>query len=142
LATFVAWQAAVEATLSLHDSIAPQIRSVTPAAANGLDFSVPAVDYLWGLCGLVGGIIGSSVVVFAIAALLRSFRTSNCWAPPILLGTIAGFLLEFAEEPTQGGLLIHVGSLLPLFLVWQIGVAALIAYNLNKPTDAGKPLRP
>lgn len=132
LACFVAWQAAVETTAALHDSIAQQMRSSAPASAVVPDSGFPVIDYLWGLCGLVGGMIGSGIVVLAIFAVLNSFRTSNCWAPPILFGTVAGFLLEFAEDPTAGGLFIHIGSMLPLFLVWQIAVAASIAYNLTK----------
>lgn len=141
LATFVAWQAAVETTASLHDTIAQQIKSSAPASAVVPDSGTPAVDYLWGLCGMVGGMIGSGIVVFAIAAVLKGFRTSNGWAPPILFGTIAGFFLEFAEDPTAGGLFVHIGSVLPLFLVWQTAVAASIAGNLTKPV-AGEGDRP
>jgi len=133
LATFAAWQAAVETTAALHDTIAQQIKSSAPASAVVPDSGTPIVDYLWGLCGMVGGMIGSGIIVFAVAAVLKGFRTANGWAVPILLGTIAGFLLEFAEDPTAGGLFVHIGSMLPLFLVWQIAVAASIGYSLAKP---------
>ena len=131
LATFVAWHAAVETTAILHDTIAQQIKSSAPASEVVPDSGAPVVDYLWGLCGMVGGMIGSGIVVIAIAAVLKSFRASNGWTLPILFGTIAGFLLEFAEDPTPGGLYVHVGSMLPLFLVWQIAVAGTIACNLT-----------
>jgi hypothetical protein len=136
LGSFVAWQAAVETTDALYDSMARQITASHPAGAVGPYFGVPAVDYLWGLCGMVGGMVGGAIVAAALAAVLKSFRTSNGWAPPILFGTMAGFFLECGQDPTAGGLFIHIGSLLPVFLLWQVGVAASIAYNLNKPAAA------
>jgi hypothetical protein len=140
LASFIAWHVAVETTSFIHDNIAQQINSPAPANTNAPIFSAPPVNYLWGLCGMVGGLIGSSIVVCAIAAVIKGFRTSNCWARTILFGTIAGFLLEFAEDQAEGGLFIHVGSLLPLFLLWQMSVAGSIAYDL-KPQIAYKPLQ-
>jgi hypothetical protein len=130
LATFVAWVAAVETTLRLQDSIEQQVVSLNPPATSLPALSSPVINYVWGLCGMVGGMIGSAIVVFAIAAATRNLRTSNRWASVILFGTIAGFFLEFAEIRSATGLFVHISSLLPLFLVWQVGVAALIAYNL------------
>jgi hypothetical protein len=143
VACFAAWQGAVEATASLYDSIAHQITALHPAGTDPLNLGVPAIDYVWGLCGMVGGLIGSAIVALALAVVVKSFRTSNCWAPPILFGTIAGFFLECGQDRAASDLFIHIGSLLPLFLLWQIGVAASIAYNLRKPAavDAGRPLR-
>jgi hypothetical protein len=40
-------------------------------------------------------------------------------------------LLEFAVLPTEGRLPIHVGSYLPLYLVWQTTIAASIGYGLG-----------
>jgi hypothetical protein len=137
LACLVAWQAAVETTSSLYDSMAHQITAPNTAGVNALNFGFPGVDYLWGLCGMVGGMVGSGIVVLAIAAVLKGFRTPHYWASPILFGTIAGFFLECGQDPTAGGLFIHIGSMLPLFLLWQIAVAASIGYNLTKPAGRG-----
>jgi len=136
LATFVAWVAAVESTLRLQDSIEGQIVSLRPPAASLSGLTTPVINYVWGLCGMVGGMIGSAIVVFGVATVIKSLRTSNCWAPIILFGTIAGFFLEFAEVRTETGLFVHMSSLLPVFLVWQVGVAALFAYNLTPPSSA------
>lgn len=135
LASFVAWQAAVETTLRIQDAIERQIVSLTPSNASSLSsLNIPTINYVWGLCGMVGGMIGSAIVVFAIAAVLKAFRASNYWAPVILFGTVAGLLLECAEAPTATGLLVHIDSTLPVFLAWQVGVAALIACKLT-PAD-------
>jgi hypothetical protein len=141
VACFAAWQAAVETTASLYDGIAHQITALHPAGADTLNLGAPAIDYVWGLCGMVGGLIGSAIVALGTAAVVKSLRTSNCWAPPILFGTIAGFFLECGQDPTTGGLFIHIGSLLPLFLLWQIGVAASTAYNLTSAAANAKSAR-
>lgn len=141
IATFVAWQAAVETTLRIEDQIERQIVSLTPpnGTLSSLNLNSPGINYVWGLCGMVGGMIGSAIVVFGIAAVLKGFRKSNCWAPVIVFGTIAGFFLEFAEVPAASGLFVHIDSTLPVFLVWQVGVAALIAYNLTPAAkDSGQ----
>lgn len=137
LAAFLAWVAAVETTLHIQDRIESQIVSLrAPTALTLSNLSSPVINYVWGLCGMVGGMVGSAIVVCAIAAFLKDFRTSNSWAPIVLFGTIAGCFLEFAEVPTPTGLFVHIGSLLPVLLMWQVGVAALIADGLARtPKD-------
>ena len=135
LASFVAWVAAFETTFHLNQNILDQIQ-----ASSSSRLGAPVINYLVGMCGMIGGLLGSTIVVCAISAILRSFMT---WAQPILFGTVAGSFLEFMVEPSQGGLPIHIGSVLPLFLVWQISVAASIAFNLKpKLTYIPPPQRP
>jgi hypothetical protein len=52
-------------------------------------------------------------------------------------GTALGFLLELAEKDDK--LALHVGSLLPLFLAWQMTVAAIIGYCIVPRSGDGKP---
>ena len=133
IATFVAWQAAVEITLRIEDRIERQIVSLSPPnpSLGTLNLNTPVINYVWGLCGMVGGMIGSALVVFGLATVLKGFRRSNRWAPIILFGTVAGFFLECGEVPRASGLFLHIDSTLPVFLVWQVGVAALIGYSLT-----------
>jgi hypothetical protein len=63
----------------------------------------------------------------------RGFRASGGWARTILFGTVGGLFLEFDDGPLEHGLPVHTGSIVPLFLVWQSIVAALVAYSLGKP---------
>jgi hypothetical protein len=68
---------------------------------------------------------------------LSSIRTVPAWTRTMLVGTIAGLFLEFLEGHAVGGLFIHIGSLLPLFLIWQMSVAASMAYSFTKPAANG-----
>ncbi|HEY1746061.1 MAG TPA: hypothetical protein VGG11_04770 [Xanthobacteraceae bacterium] len=96
--------------------------------------SLPSLAYLDVGCGMVTGLIGSAIVVAAVSAVLPAFQTSGAWARTTLFGTVAGSLLELTNDGLAPALPIHIGSTLPLFLVWQVSVAASIGYAL-----AGKP---
>ncbi len=119
LTSFIAWAAAVQAALHIHDAINSQFPTGT--------------NYLSAIYGVVGGFVGSTIVVFGLSMISRGFRASGGWARSILFGTVAGLFLEFDDGPLANGLPIHIGSILPLFLVWQTSVAASIAYSLGKP---------
>jgi hypothetical protein len=134
LASCAAWLAAFEATTHVHASIEDQIASQSGAPTP--NFSVPVVNYLKGLCGMLGGLIGSGVLVVIASTVLSSIRAVPSWTRTILVGTVAGLFLEFLESRTEGGLFIHIGSLLPVFLVWQMSVAASMAYSFTKPAAA------
>ena len=88
------------------------------------------INYVLALCGAFGGLVGSAILALAVSAISREFRSFESWARLTMCGTAAGVLLEFAVLPTEGRLPIHVGSYLPLYLVWQATVAASIGYGL------------
>jgi hypothetical protein len=125
LTSFIAWIAAVQAANHIHDAVNSQVSA--------------EINYLFGVCGVVGGFVGSTIIVIGLATLSRGFRTSGGWARCILFGSVAGVLLELDDSPSEHGLPIHVGSIVPLFMVWQISVAASIAYSLGKPARGVQP---
>jgi len=134
LASCVAWLAAFESTTHVHSSIEDQIEAQSGAPPPNL--IVPVVDYFKALCGMLGGLIGSAVLVLVASTVLSSIRTVPSWTRTVLVGTVAGLFLEFLESRAEGGLFIHIGSLLPVFLAWQMGVAASMGYSLAKPAAA------
>jgi hypothetical protein len=129
LSSFAASLAAVETAAELHLSIERQVKEALPQCV-----SAPSLAYLDAGCGIIAGLVGSAIVVAVIWSVIKTFRTSGAWARTILFGTVAGSLLEFINEGLTPALPIHIGSALPLYLVWQVSVAASIAYAL-----AGKP---
>jgi hypothetical protein len=129
LSSFAAWFAAVETAAGLHLNIERQVKAALPAGT-----SAPSLAYLDAGCGMIAGLIGSAIVVAVIWAAIKACRTSGAWARTMLFGTVAGSLLEFINDRLTPALPIHIGSALPLYLVWQVSVAASIAYAL-----AGKP---
>ena len=135
LSSFAAWFAAVEAAVALHLNLERQMQAALPTGS-----SPPSLAYLDVGCGMVAGLIGSAIVVVAISAVIPAFRTSGAWARTMLLGTVSGSLLELTNDGLAPALPIHIGSALPLFLIWQTGVAASIGYALaGKPGFPAKP---
>ena len=129
--TFVAWIAAYRTTLFIHDDILQQITNRYLGDRHPFKYGPPDLNYFTGICGMVGGLIGSAIVVLGVAVAAPDFRASNNWALTIVLGTLCGFLLECALNPFDDALPLHVNSLLPLYFVWQVSVAASIAYHLT-----------
>jgi hypothetical protein len=132
LSSFAGWFAAVETAVALHLDLERQVQAALPSGS-----SPPSLAYVDVGCGMVAGLIGSAIVVAAISAVIPAFRTSGAWARTMLLGTVTGSLLELINDGLAPALPIHIGSALPLFLVWQVSVAASIGYAL-----AGKPSTP
>ena len=134
----IAWLAAFETTVHVNSSIEDQI--VSQPGAPVPNFSVPIVNYLLGLCGMLGGLIGSGVLVLIVSTVVSSIRSVPAWTRTILIGTVAGLFLECLASRAVGEWFIHADSLLPLFLIWQMSVAASLAYSLAKPV--AKPVSP
>ena len=95
------------------------------------------VNYVFALCGALGGLVGSFVTAAGISFVNKEFYVRGNWARTIVIGMVTGTLLEFAVSPAMSprGLSIHVGSILPLFLVWQSSVAASIGHGLHARHD-------
>src|SRR5947207_9436079 len=108
VASLLAWIAAVETATHMHQWMTGSLREIAKIAE---PFPVE-LDYLLAVCGVAAGFVGSSIVVFALFGISRTFRVFDNWARAALLGSMAGTLLEFFAE--WKGLPIHIGSLLPL----------------------------
>jgi hypothetical protein len=97
----------------------------------------PQVPYVLAMCGATGGLVGSFVTGAGISLVSKGFYGGGNWARTILIGTLTGTLLESAVDAGTAprSLPVHVGSFLPLFLVWQCSVAASIGYGLTARND-------
>jgi hypothetical protein len=73
------------------------------------------------MAGFIAGLVGSLITVAGISFASRDSRTYGTWIRTILIGAVAGLLLQLQA------------TLLPLLVVWQTAVAASIAYGLVKP---------
>ncbi len=105
-------------------------------------FSGPdQVAFVLGVCGVLGGLVGSAILSFGLALISPAYRAFDKWGRTVTIGTVAGILLECNGSPVNLKLPIHVGSILPLFAVWQIGVAASIAYGLLPQTARSRSAR-
>lgn len=130
VASGAAWFAAFETTIHVQGTITDQI--VAQSGAPVPNFKTPVADYLYGLCGMLGGLVGGGVLVLIISMVVRGVRSAPSWTRTILIATVAGLFLEPLASRAEGGLFIHTGSILPLLLVWQMCVAASLAYSFTK----------
>ncbi len=81
------------------------------------------------LGALVAGAIGAAGTMLGGAIALPSLRRLPDWLLTIGVGAVAGLLVvRSAQMPDD--------NLLPLFLVWQAGVAACIGYALTRRRGA------
>jgi hypothetical protein len=113
----------------IQKQVAPDIAPIIPIA--------PQVPYVLAMCGAIGGLVGSFVTSAGISFVSKGFYGGGNAARTILIGTITGTLLESALDAGTAprSLPVHVGSSLPLFLVWQCSVAASIGYGLHARHD-------
>jgi hypothetical protein len=81
--------------------------------------------------------VGSSITAIGVSLAAREFPNTKAWSRTVMIGTVAGILLECLSNENRDQIPFHVDSLLPLFLIWQPAVAASIAYGLpRRPRDA------
>jgi len=86
--------------------------------------------YIYPVAGFVAGIVGSAITAAGIAVASAHFRRPADWARTIVIGGVAGLLLEFATG---------FETVLPLLLVWQPAVAASIAYAMASAASTSAP---
>jgi hypothetical protein len=137
--TVIAWLVAQEvgerAYSFIDSTIQQSTAGVSPIEHQSTRIFPLHVNYSFAVSGVVAGFVGAFVTVFGVSLACKDFRNFRDWAATILVGTVAGSLLEMAigkgTPPLPNSLSIHIGSLLPLYLVWQSCVAASIGYGLR-----------
>jgi hypothetical protein len=132
--TVLGWILAYLLTAHIYFSIDDDLRNMMhpqePKSSDPIPLPVN-VNYLVGMCGLVGGFVGSATTVFGVSVAARQFETVEHWTRTILIGTVLGVFLEMYAPPMGSTFSLHFDSELPLFLCWQMGVAASVAYGLS-----------
>lgn len=77
--------------------------------------------------GLTGGLIGSAITAAAVWLFAPAFRDRSYWKRLVGFGTAAGLLLTLPEMGVDYG----AATLLPLFVIWQSGVASIVARGVT-----------
>jgi hypothetical protein len=93
---------------------------------------LPMITFVFAVCGVLGGLVGSAILTFGLS-LVSAFEN---WARVVMPGTVLGILLELSAKDDKFAL--HLGTLLPLFLGWQMTVAAIIGYCIVPRSGDGK----
>jgi hypothetical protein len=131
LSTVIAWVAAhatAEYALGEIDQMLKEI------AAPGKIF--PPIKFVLAVCGVLGGLVGSTILTFGLSLVCKEFGAFENWARIVMPGTALGILLELLVKDDKFAL--HLGTLLPLFLGWQMTVAAIIGYCIVPRSGDGK----
>jgi hypothetical protein len=78
------------------------------------------------LTGLIAGFVGALITTIAVSVPSKAFREIRNWGRVLLFGAIAGLLVVLSDSGLDEKI-----AMLPLFVVWQAGVAALIGYGFD-----------
>jgi hypothetical protein len=130
LSTVIAWAAAHATAEHAFEAIQQMLKEI---AAPG---KLPMINFVFAVCGVLGGLVGSTILTFGLSLVCKEFGAFENWARVVMPGTILGILLELAAEHDKFAL--HLGTLLPLFLGWQVTVAAVIGYCIVPRSSDGK----
>ena len=115
----VAWAAAWDTAVAVYDML-----SKFESSAELKTISAQVV------AGSAAGFVGSAITAFGVSFASPNFRKPVTWIRTILIGTVAGSLLDDRLFGMRLHFLQNSGL---LFLVWQPAVAASIAYGLVRP---------
>jgi hypothetical protein len=132
LSTIIAWVAAKITAEYAFGAIQQMLEEI---AAPG---KLPMTSFVLAVCGVLGGLVGSAILTFGLSLVCKEFGAFENWARVVMPGTVLGILLELLAKDDK--LPVHIGSLLPLFLAWQVTVAAVIGYCIVPRTGDCKPV--
>jgi hypothetical protein len=132
LSTVIAWVAAKNTAEHAFEAIQEMLREI--AAPDKI--LPPTINFVLATCGVLGGLVGSTILTFGLSFVCKEFGAFEKWARVVMPGTVLGILLELLEKDDKFAL--HLGTLLPLFLGWQMTVAAIIGYCIVPRSGDGK----
>jgi hypothetical protein len=130
LSTVIAWVAAKITAEYAFGAIQHMLEEI---AAPG---KLPMITFVLAVCGVLGGLVGSTILTFGLSLVCKEFGAFENWARVVMPGTVLGILLELLAKDDKFAL--HLGTLLPLFLGWQMTVAAIIGYCIVPRSGDGK----
>ena len=131
LSTVIAWVAAHITAEYVFGEIELMLKEIaTPGKI------LPPINFVLAVCGVLGGLVGSTILTFGLSLVCKEFGAFENWARVVMPGTVLGILLELLAKDDKFAL--HLGTLLPLFLGWQMTVAAIIGYCIVPRTGDGK----
>lgn len=137
LSTVLAWLAAGTTAEYALGYASTSIQQMVDEIA-GPGKVIPPINFLLAVCGVLGGLVGSTTLTFSLSLVCKEFGAFENWARIVMPGTALGVLAELAVKDDK--IPMHIGSMLPLFLAWQVTVAAIIGYCIVPRTGDYKPV--
>jgi hypothetical protein len=117
--TLMGWLAAVN---TANDVFSAVVDSELFGTAQGAKTNREILGWL--LAGLISGAIGAGLTAFGAGIPAEAIRRSKAWGLIVAVGAALGLLLYPAANHDV---------LMLLFVPWQAGVAAALAYGLGRP---------
>jgi hypothetical protein len=115
------WLAAIN---TANDVIAAVQTSDLFGKAEGAKANREMLGWLAG--GVIGGAVGAGLAAFAAGIPAIAVRRIEAWLPIVIVGGVLGLLLYPAAR---------LDTIALLFVPWQTGIAAAIAYAITAPAD-------
>jgi hypothetical protein len=150
--TMAAWILAHQTAIQIfqyHDELARQIQGEATAQFNAAleqyrdllaktvapdkmpEISAPSIRAVYPFALVIGGffagLVGSTITAFGVSVASPDFRTVANWTRTLLIGTVAGVLLQLIDYKIVADI-----SIIAVFFVWQPAVAASIGYGLRR----------
>ena len=100
--------------------------------------TLPTINFMFAVSEVLGGLVGSATLTFGLSLICKEFGAFENWARVVMPGTALGVLLELLAKDDK--LPVHIGTTFPLFLAWQVTVAAVIGYCIVPRTGDCKPV--
>ena len=136
LSTVIAWLAANFTAEYAFVAIQQMLEEIAAPGKPPMINLPPMINFTLAVAGVIGGLVGSTILTFALSLVCKEFGAFENWARIVMPGTALGVLLELITKDDKGPL--DNGSTLPLFLVWQVTVAAIIGYCIVPRIGEGK----
>jgi hypothetical protein len=116
--TLIGWLAAIN---TANDLITRAMTSELFGTAEGAKANRELLGWLVG--GVSAGAVGAGLTAFGVGIASAAMRRVEAWAPVVVMGAVLGFLLYPAAR---------LDAVILLFVPWQAGVSAAIAYALTR----------
>ena len=126
LSTVIAWVGAHFTAEYAFGAIQQMLEEIAALGKPPMINLLPMIKFTLAVAGVIGGLVGSTILTFGLSLVCKEFGAFENWARIVMPGTALGVLLELITKDDNGPL--DNGSTLPLFLAWQVTVAAIIGY--------------
>ena len=92
LSTVIAWVAAKFTAEHAFGAIQQMLEEIA-APGNPMIFP-PMINFMLAVCGVLGGLVGSTILTFGLSLVCKEFGAFENWARIVMPGTALGVLLE------------------------------------------------
>ena len=94
LFTVIAWVAVKSTAENAFEAIQQMLVEI--AAPDKKAF--PTINFMFAVCGVLGGLVGSTILTFGLSLVFKEFGALENWARVVMPGTVLGILLECSAE--------------------------------------------